>query len=60
MFGALNAFVSGLAMLGVVAAILLQRDQLRMQAKELELQRVELKATTEALDKQARSICSRS
>jgi hypothetical protein len=31
-FRAFNAFVSGLAVLGVVGAIILQRDQLGMQA----------------------------
>jgi len=49
MFGAFNAFVSGLAMLGVIAAILLQRDQNRMQAQELKLQRQELELTREEL-----------
>lgn len=42
MFGALNTFVSGLAMLGVIAAIFLQLDQIQMQAHELSLQRREL------------------
>lgn len=44
-FGGFNAFVSGLAMLGVVGAIFLQYAQLGMQAEELRLQREELKQT---------------
>lgn len=44
-FGGFNAFVSGLAMLGVVGAILLQHAQLGMQAEELRLQREELEQT---------------
>jgi hypothetical protein len=55
-FGGFNALVSGLAMLGVVAAILLQRRQLDMQtqglqiqAKELALQRRELELTRNEL-----------
>lgn len=41
-YGGFNAFVSGLAMLGVVTAIWLQHEQIRMQALELRLQREEL------------------
>jgi hypothetical protein len=52
MFGAFNALVSGIAMLGVVAAILLQRDQNRMQAKELKAQLKELEETRDELKKQ--------
>ena len=44
-FGGFNAFVSGLAMLGVVGAILLQHAQLGMQAEELRLQREQLEQT---------------
>lgn len=49
MFGAFNAFASGIAMLGVIAAILLQREQNQMQAEELRLQRIELEQTREEL-----------
>ena len=49
MFGAFNAVVSGIAMLGVVAAILLQREQNRMQAEELHFQRLELEETRKEL-----------
>jgi hypothetical protein len=56
MFGVLNAFVSGLAMLGVIAAILLQMDQNRMQAKELKLQRNELELTRDELKGQKEAL----
>ncbi|MBL9115680.1 MAG: hypothetical protein JNJ83_11790 [Verrucomicrobiaceae bacterium] len=51
-FGALNAFISGLALFGVIyailqqhSAIMLQGEQTRMQAEELKLQREELAET---------------
>lgn len=56
MFGAFNAFASGLAMLGVIAAILLQRDQNRMQAQELKLQRQELELTRKELEGQKEAL----
>jgi hypothetical protein len=56
MFGAVNAFVSGLAMLGVVAAILLQMDQNRMQSRELQLQRAELEQTRQELKGQKEAL----
>ncbi len=43
MFGAVNALFSGLAFVGVVYAILLQADELRLQREELALQREELR-----------------
>src|SRR5688500_18989503 len=49
MFGAFNAVVSGIAMLGVVAAIFMQRIQLRLQSDELRLQRQELEETRKEL-----------
>lgn len=58
MFGAFNAFVSGIAMLGVVAAILLQREQNRMQAEELRLQRQELAETRAELQGQKEALQS--
>jgi len=51
MFGGLNAFFSGLAFLGVIYAIILQREELSLQRKELELTRKELKRTAEAQEK---------
>ena len=48
MFGAVNALFSGLALAGVVCAILLQREELRLQRQELELTRSELRRTAEA------------
>jgi uncharacterized membrane protein YedE/YeeE len=45
MFGGLNTFFSGLAFLGVIYAIILQREELSLQRKELELTREELKRT---------------
>ena len=62
MFGAFNAFASGIAILGVIAAILLQREQNQMQAEELRLQRIELEQTREELKRNflgARPITSR-
>jgi hypothetical protein len=48
MFGAVNALFSGLALAGVVCAILLQREELRLQREELALTRLELHRTAEA------------
>lgn len=45
MFGAFNAFFSGLAFLGVVYTVWLQSEQLRTQSEELRLQREELERT---------------
>lgn len=44
-YGALNTFLSGLALLGVIFAILLQRYQVALQSEELKLQRQELADT---------------
>ena len=59
-FGATNSFFSGLAFVGLLIAILLQREdlksqteQLKLQCKELELQREELKLTRGELAKSA-------
>jgi hypothetical protein len=49
MFGAVNALFSGLAFLGVIVAIILQRQ-------ELELQREELRASREAQQETATSL----
>lgn len=56
MFGGLNAFFSGLAFLGVIYAILLQREELSLQRKELELTRKELKRTAEAQEKSEQAL----
>jgi hypothetical protein len=59
MFGAVNALISGLAFLGVVVAILLQRQELGLQRKELKdtrevlsQQRTEMQMQNAALGKQ--------
>lgn len=49
MFGTLNALFSGLAFVGVVYAILLQREQLRLQRDDNELTRKELLGQKEEL-----------
>ncbi len=51
--GAISALFSGLALAGVVFAILLQRDDLRLQREELKLQREELKLTRAELKRSA-------
>lgn len=48
-FGGLNALFSGFAFLGVIYAILLQREQIQLQSKELKAQRKELKLQREEL-----------
>jgi len=55
-FGALNALFSGLALAGVILAILLQREELRLQRKELEETRAELKRQADAAEKQEVSL----
>lgn len=51
MFGGMNALFSGLAFLGVIYAIILQKEELKLQRNELELTRKELKRTAEAQEK---------
>ena len=51
-FGALTALFSGLALGGVVYAIILQRNELRLQRLELALTRRELEGQKEALTSQ--------
>lgn len=48
MFGAINSLFSGLALAGVVYAILLQRQELALQRQELELTRAELERAATA------------
>lgn len=47
-FGAINALFAGLAFVGVVYAILLQREELRLQREELKLTRQELSRSASA------------
>lgn len=49
MFGGFSAFASGLGLMGVVVAILLQHEQIKMQRHELELQREELRLQRDEL-----------
>lgn len=53
-FGAVNALFSGLALAGVVAAILLQSEELKLQRKELEETRIELKGQKDQLEAQVK------
>lgn len=53
MFGAVNALFSGLALAGVIYAILLQRQELSLQRRDLFLQRQELELTRQELAKAA-------
>lgn len=56
MFGAVNALFSGLALAGVVCAILLQREELSLQRAELELTRQELSRSAEAQTSSAQTL----
>jgi Putative phage abortive infection protein len=49
MFGVVNALFSGLAFSGLIFAIFLQREELRLQREELKLQRLETAATREEI-----------
>lgn len=51
MFGAVNTLFSGLALVGLVYAILLQRQDLELQRRELELTREELRRSAQAQEK---------
>src|SRR5688572_19500767 len=48
MFGAVNSLFSGLALAGVIYAIILQRQELALQRQELELTRDELQRAATA------------
>ena len=52
MFGAVNALFSGLAFVGVIFAILLQSNELKLQRKELRFTRNELKGQKLQLEAQ--------
>lgn len=55
MFGFVNTFFSGLAFVGIVYTIFLQRKDLELQREDLELTRKELKLTTEELKRSAKA-----
>ncbi len=52
MFGSVNALFSGLAFVGLIYAILLQRNELELQREDLKHTREELKGQKEALSAQ--------
>ena len=56
MFGGLNTVFSGLAFLGVIYAIILQKEELGLQRKELVLTRKELKRTAKAQEKSEQAL----
>jgi hypothetical protein len=56
MFGAVNSLFSALAFVALVAAILLQREELEHQREELELTRGEIKGQKEQLEGQRRQM----
>lgn len=51
MFGAINAFVSGLAFFGVILAIILQKRELELQRREIQQNREELSRQSSAQEK---------
>ena len=46
MFGAINALFSGFAFVGILFALYLQRDEMKLQKQEIELNRSEIKKNT--------------
>lgn len=56
MFGSVNALFSGLAFVGVVVAILLQRQELIAQREELRLTRTEVHRQADQLELQAKTM----
>lgn len=56
MFGGINALFSGLALVGIVFAILLQSRELELQRMELEETRKELKGQKEQLKEQNKTL----
>lgn len=50
MFGTVNTLFSGLAFVGIIYTILLQRQELRLQRQELKRARIEYKRTAKALE----------
>lgn len=55
-FGAVNALFSGLAFLGVIYAVLLQRKELQLQREELELTRAELARAAQAQEESQKAL----
>jgi len=55
-FGAVNALFAGLALAGVITAILLQLQELRLQRKELEFTRKELSRSADAQEKSEKAL----
>lgn len=55
-FGSINALFSGLAFLGVIVAIILQRKELKLQREELEMTRGVLEDQKEQMGRQAESL----
>ena len=56
MYGAFEALFSGLAFVGVLVAIFMQRDELSLQRQELALTRKELHMAGEAQEKSAQAL----
>jgi hypothetical protein len=54
-FGFTNALFSGLALAGVIVAILMQSEELRLQRRELELTRNVLRQQSKQLNRQAKA-----
>jgi hypothetical protein len=54
LFGAVNAFFTGLAFAGVIYTIILQRKELEMQRKELQSSTEQLRRAAEAQTDQAK------
>jgi hypothetical protein len=58
MFGAVNALFSTLALVGVVAAIFIQKEELTLQRRELEMTRDELQRSASAHEGSAQSLAT--
>ena len=56
MFGAINALFSTLALVGVVVAVLIQKQELELQRKELEMTRGELERSAQAHESASSSL----
>ncbi len=56
LFGGINALFSGLALAGIVTALVLQSQELKFQKEDLELNRHELRKTAEANLKAAEAL----
>ena len=58
MFGAVNSLFSGLAFAGVIFTIYLQKTELSLQRKELELTRVQLARSANAQEKSEKALAN--